>query len=106
LDAVLTSQKYLKRWLLRDCELQGMKVEQREGERKMTRQQHLDWCKRRALEYVDAGDLQDAFSSMASDLSKHPETVGHTGIELGMLQLMGGMLSTPEQMRQFIEGFN
>lgn len=71
-----------------------------------TRASHLAWCKQRALEYVDSGDTQGAFASMASDLDKHTETQGHIGIELGMLQLMGGMLNTPAQMRRFIEGFN
>ena len=71
-----------------------------------TRKEHLDWCKRRALEYVDNGDVQQAFTSMASDLRKHPETVDHAGIELGMMQLMAGMLSTPQEMQRFIEGFN
>ena len=33
----------------------------------MIRQEHLDWCKKRALEYCDKGDVQDAFASMASD---------------------------------------
>jgi hypothetical protein len=71
-----------------------------------TRAEHLAWCKTRALEYVDQGDASGAFASMASDLGKHPDTQGHIGIELGMLQLMGGMLSTPHEMRRFIEGFN
>lgn len=70
-----------------------------------TREEHMKWCKERALEYVDT-DPQGAYASMASDLQKHPETAGHVGIELGMMQMMGGMLSTPEQMRHFIEGFN
>lgn len=72
----------------------------------MTRQEHLQWCKKRALEYCDRGDLQNAFASMASDLQKHPETENHSAIQLGMLQLMSGFLDTPEKMRHFIEGFN
>ncbi len=72
----------------------------------MDRAEHLQWCKNRALEYVAAGDTQGAFASMASDLRKHPETEKHVGIELGMMQLMTGMLSTPDAMRHFIEGFN
>ena len=70
-----------------------------------TRAEHLQWCKDRALEYVDS-DPQSAFTSMASDLGKHPETAGHIGIEMGMMQMLAGMLNTPEQMRHFIEGFN
>lgn len=71
-----------------------------------TRQEHLQWCKDRALEYCDRGDTKNAFASMVSDLGKHPETAGHAGIMLGTMQLMGGMLSTPVEMRKFIEGFN
>ena len=72
----------------------------------MTRAEHLQWAKDRALKYVDAGDTANAFASIASDLNGHPETAGHAGIQLGMLQLMGGFLNTPEAMRRFIEGFN
>lgn len=71
-----------------------------------TRAEHLAWCKERALVYVDHGDLHQAFASMASDLSKHPETEKHGAIELGMMMLMGGFLDTPQEMRKFIEGFN
>ena len=72
----------------------------------MTRAEHLAWCKRRALEYVEAGDIQQAFTSMASDLGKHDETAGHSAIQLGMMMLMGGHLSTATEMRKFINGFN
>jgi hypothetical protein len=68
----------------------------------MTRSEHMAWCKQRAIEYVEKGDTANAFSSMASDLSKHPETEGHIGIQL----VMSGMINTPEAMRNFIEGFN
>ncbi len=71
-----------------------------------TRAEHLAWCKQRALEYVDAGDLNNAFASMSSDLSKHPETEKHAGITLGMMLLMSGKLNTVEEMRKFINGFN
>lgn len=71
-----------------------------------TRAEHLAWCKRRALEYVEAGDIVNAFASMASDLGKHPETEGHIGIQLGMMELMAGLLATADQMRRFINGFN
>jgi hypothetical protein len=72
----------------------------------MTREEHMQWCKQRALEYVESGDTQGAFASITSDLGKHPETANHIGIELGMMQLIGGTLSTPSEMRKFIEGFN
>jgi len=72
----------------------------------MTRRQHMDWAKTRALEYVEKGDLQGAFQSMASDLQKHEETRGHAGIHLGMMLLMQGHLDNSLKMREFIEGFN
>jgi hypothetical protein len=71
-----------------------------------TRSDHMAWCKARALEYVDMGDTQQAFVSMASDLEKHTETARHPAIQLGMMMLMGEQLSTPARMREFIEGFN
>lgn len=71
-----------------------------------SRAEHLAWCKQRALEYCDAGDTSQAFASMASDLGKHPETERHIGIELGFMQLLVGGLSSPTEMRRFIEGFN
>lgn len=72
----------------------------------MNRAEHLEWCKKRALEYVDNDDIQQAWTSMASDLTKHKETENHAGIMLGMMMLIGGHLSTCQKMRKFIEGFN
>ena len=71
----------------------------------MTRQEHLDWCKQRALKYLDAGDLNNAFASMISDIRKHPETAVHGGIELGVMLKISGLMSSPEEIRKFIEGF-
>ena len=71
-----------------------------------TRGEHLRWCKDRALVYVDAGRLNDAYASMASDMSKHPETDGHAAIPLGMMLMASGHLSSQQEMRKFIEGFN
>lgn len=74
----------------------------------MTRKEHLDWCKKRALEYVDAGDLTQAFTSFASDVNKEPETtdVAKLITTLGMPLLMMGALNTAREMRHHIEGYN
>lgn len=72
----------------------------------MTRKEHLDWSKKRALELVDQGDLRQAYASMASDLNKHRETEGHVAIDLGMMLMTSGNLDSPMKMREFIEGFN
>ncbi len=71
----------------------------------MTRAEHLEWCKQRALEYVDAGQLQNAFASMGNDLNKHDETRDHPGIKLGLQMLIMGQLNAPESMRRYIVGF-
>lgn len=72
----------------------------------MTREQHLAWCKERAIRELEHGDISGAYASMASDLGKHPETQGHAAIQLGMMMLMGGQLSSAQDMRRFIDGFN
>ena len=72
----------------------------------MTRQEHMEWCKKRALEYINHGDNQSAITSMLSDLQKHPETEKHAGISLGMMLMMAGQLSTDKQVEDFINGFN
>lgn len=71
-----------------------------------SRQEHLKWCKQRALEYCDAGDVNQALASMCSDLGKHAETQGHSAIQLGLMLYLAGQLNTPREMRKFIEGFN
>jgi hypothetical protein len=72
----------------------------------MTRAEHIAWCKQRALEYVERGDLQNAVVSMLSDLRKHPETENHIGGKMGAMMLMGGHLKRPDEVRNWIEGFN
>lgn len=70
----------------------------------MDRSEHVRWCKTRALEYVDAGQLQQALASLYSDLGKHPETAGHPVLQLGMGLQMMGALSTSGEVRRFVDG--
>ena len=72
----------------------------------MTREEHVQWCKTRADTYLNDGDIDNAYSSMASDLTKHPETEKHPAIMLGVSLMMIGELNTVEKMRKFIDGFN
>lgn len=68
-----------------------------------TREEHLAWCKERALKYVDEGELISAVSSMMSDLNKHPETKGNWSL------MVLGMMAVKEDataVRRWIEGFN
>lgn len=66
----------------------------------ISRTDHLEWCKGRALEYVEAGDLSYAVSSMVSDLLKHPEvSIAPSIIQDGMLKISFG----GEAVRRWIE---
>ena len=71
-----------------------------------TRKEHLAWCKKRAIDELTRGTVANAWASMMSDLGKHPETEGHAAIQLGSMMFFAGHLSTPTEMKKFIEGFN
>lgn len=70
-----------------------------------TREEHLAWCKQRALEYCNRGDPVNAITSMLSDIRKHPETDSPALTQMTMGLLMIGELRTVEQARRHIEGF-
>ena len=72
----------------------------------MTREEHMEWCKKRAMEYIEKGDYLQGLTSMFSDLGKHTETQSHVGIKLGMGLMMMGALSSYRDSKRFIEGFN
>ena len=71
------------------------------------RDEHLDWCKQRALVYLDAGDSRQAFTSMLSDLGKHPELENHVGCRIGVwYMLVPGWIDNVVEVRRWIVGFN
>ena len=70
----------------------------------MTREEHLAWCKQRALEYVDRGQPLEGITSMMSDMRKHPECKSDALDSLTMGLLMIGQLRTQEQARKHING--
>lgn len=74
----------------------------------MTRQEHLDWSKKRAMEYVDQGDLLNGVTSIMSDLSKHPETDPTRGplAMLGLLAMQQAQSGDREAVVRYIKGFN
>ncbi len=72
----------------------------------MDRNEHLQWCRDRAIKHVNAGDINQAFASFSSDMSKHSKTAGHPALELGTMLLFGGHLGTVAEMKQWILGFN
>ena len=71
----------------------------------MERDEHLAWCKKRALEYVERGNCHEAVSSMLSDLGKHEAFRGGVYDALGFAGLME-ISKGPAVVRYWIEGFN
>jgi len=72
----------------------------------MNRREHLQWCKDRAMEYVNDNNITDGIASFMSDMGKHPETEGHSALPLGMMLMMNGSLNTKTEAEKFIQGFN
>ena len=74
----------------------------------MTREEHLQWAKDRALEYADTGDMANAIGSLMQDLAAHPETADSTDIITGLMfpLALTGEFEKPGELRRFIEGFN
>ncbi len=71
----------------------------------MTRAEHIQWCKDRALDYWREGDLASAVSSMCSDYGKGPEAKEMPPVlaQLGMLRLMR---EDRQGVHDWIVGFN
>lgn len=68
---------------------------------------HMAWCKQRALEYVDRGDLVNALASFSSDVRKDESTsttaVAMLVATVGMPRAVAGDVAG---LRRFIEGFS
>lgn len=70
----------------------------------MTYDEHLAWCKQRALQYLDEHNVRDAICSMMSDLNKHEETKKQSQSILAL----GILIATQNdeiEARRWIEGF-
>lgn len=71
-----------------------------------TREEHLAWCKQRALEYIDKGDINEGIASMMSDMNKHDETRSPALQQLAAMMLLTGQLNSVHEARKFINGYN
>jgi hypothetical protein len=71
-----------------------------------TRSEHLAWAKQRALEYLDAGDLKNAYASMVSDLSKHDDFRKPAYAMLNEIGMMYLKRHDAPGLRGWITGFN
>ena len=67
--------------------------------------EHLAWCKARALEYLDAGDLGQAVASMMSDLTKWNGGARKVDLNLGMIGILLARNQDAEGVRLWIEVF-
>lgn len=72
----------------------------------MTREEHLAWCKRRAYEYLDQGDVQNAITSMMSDLQKHEETKTIAGGTIDLIGFWAATSHDKQAAKRYIDGFN
>jgi hypothetical protein len=72
----------------------------------MTRAEHLQWAKDRALEYVQNGDFAGACASMLSDLNKHPQIDPSAAKTVFGIEAFTGGLNTADKVRHFINGIN
>jgi hypothetical protein len=71
----------------------------------LTRDEYLDWCRKRALEHLDAGDLTRAVASMASDLKTHPDTDNPALNGLVMIGMMFATDGDKAAVQRWIERF-
>jgi len=73
----------------------------------LIREEHLKWCKERAIAEMDFNGVPSSgIISMASDLRKHPETNKESLISLTMMQLLINPQISRQQVIDFIDGFN
>jgi len=73
----------------------------------MSHDDHLAWAKKRALQYVDAGELANAIASMGSDLEKHPDWAGGKVVAFMVTEaVLFEIQKGPAAVRRWIEGFN
>jgi hypothetical protein len=70
------------------------------------RVEHLAVCKQGAIVRLEAGDLQGAIASMISDLRKADEPLYDAALLRALLADALCFRNTPDQVRDWIDGFN
>ncbi len=68
----------------------------------MSRAEHIEWCKKRALALLNEGNHQEAVASIISDLGKHQDTAASQDL-FGMMMM--ATVKDEASARKFIEGF-
>lgn len=69
-----------------------------------TREEHLEWCRSRALEYLDQGEVDKAFASFVSDLSKMPEGEDETDPDGNIRWLSSAATFAEEGFQALLDG--
>lgn len=73
----------------------------------MTRKEHLQWCKDRALQYLNEGKIAQGMASFTSDMTKHPETEATLNNGLSHAIIMNALMTNSQsECIKCIEGFN
>lgn len=77
----------------------------------MTRQEHIEWCKKRAKEefnfYSRQGTtiaVRNGIASIMSDINKHPETKSDALQALCLMMI--AQIHSKSEFEKFIDGFN
>ena len=75
----------------------------------MTRQEHLQRAKQRALSILDSNTgperFRDVFVTFGSDLTKHPENQGRYSSEHMLVGLLAATGEKEAELRKWIEEF-
>lgn len=73
----------------------------------MNRTEHLQWCKDRALQYLNNGQIAEGMASFTSDMSKHEGTdkTLNNGLSQPLI-LMAMMSNNQAECIRCVEGFN
>lgn len=70
----------------------------------MSRDEYIAWVKKRALGWLEAGNSQIALLTFQQDLDARPDLDVAWYAEKGHTIFHWGLLETPEQIREYIEG--
>lgn len=69
--------------------------------------EHLMWCKTRAMAYLTEGsDPMQGWLTFSADMAKNKETMKHRGLSDGTLAIGSEGMNTAGEVLAFIEGFN
>jgi hypothetical protein len=72
----------------------------------MTTDERLEWCKARAREYLQRGDLVNAVASMISDMNQGYPELAPCPPELAMIGMLNAANRDRNAVSAFIEGFH